>query len=100
MPKSKIAADIIARVASETDTSRNLLFSNSRIREVVDARSVAIKLMSDEGLYPSDIAKVFGITPRSVSYAITAFDNRIACNRFLTNIYKKLKRERADAEEK
>lgn len=91
MPKIAELADFVLElVADELDVPKDSVLSKSRKAEVVDARHMAAKLLHVRNVYPSRIAEIFGVAPRSVQYAITAFDARIQTNRALRNSYAKL----------
>lgn len=67
------ASSVIDLVADELEVSRELILSKSRTAEVVDARHLAIKLLHSKDIYPSRIAAIFRMSPRSVRHVITAF---------------------------
>lgn len=77
------ASSVIDLVADEFEISRELILSKSRTAEVVDARHLAIKLLHSKDIYPSRIAAIFGMSPRSVRHVITAFDARVQANKSL-----------------
>lgn len=77
------ASSVIDLVADELEVSRELILSKSRTAEVVDARHLAIKLLHSKNIYPSRIAAIFGISPRSIRHIITAFDARVQANKSL-----------------
>lgn len=84
MPKLyELASSVIDLVADELEISRELVLSKSRTAEVVDARHLAIKLLHSKNIYPSRIAAIFGMSPRSVRHVITAFDARVQANKSL-----------------
>ncbi len=93
MLKHEIINSVLKIVSEETEISREQILSPSKIRDIVDARFLAIKLLYDAGIYPSSIAKAFNITPRSVGYAVTAFGDRTSTSRLLMSSYKRLKQE-------
>lgn len=74
---------VITLVAEDTDMPKEAILSKSRTAEVVDARLLAIKLLHSKDIYPSRIAAIFGISPRSVRHVITAFDTRVQANKSL-----------------
>lgn len=77
MKKSEIISNVLSAVSEETDIDIKAIISQTRIREVVDARHIAIFLMSKYGIYTSNIAEIFGITPRNVQYVISDFNTRL-----------------------
>lgn len=90
MPKSEIIADVLRRVSAETEISKELMLSKCRTAEVTDARHLAVMLMYRLDIYPSGIAGIFGVSPRSIHYVITSFDARIQTNKTLRNSYERL----------
>lgn len=94
MPKfAAFANHVLSIVAEETDIPEELILSKSRAAEVVDARHLAIKLLHSKDIYPKRIAEIFGMSPRSVHYVLTAFDGRMRLNRSLRMSYEVLKRQ-------
>lgn len=91
MPKiAELADHIIDIVAEELDVPKDSILSKTRKAEVVDARHMTAKLLHVHNVYPSRIAQIFGMSPRSIHYVITSFDARIQTNRALRNSYAKL----------
>ncbi len=91
MPKiAELAEYVLELVAEELDVQKNLILSKSRKAEIVDARHMVAKLLHIRNIYPSRIAEIFGVSPRTVQYVITSFDARIQTNRALRNSYAKL----------
>lgn len=91
MPKiAELTNHILGIVAEELDVPKDSILSKSRKAEIVDARHVAAKLLHACNVYPSRIAQIFDVSPRSTHYTITSFDARIQTNRALRNSYAKL----------
>lgn len=91
MPKiAELADHVIELVAEELDVPKDSILSKSRKAEIVDARHMVAKLLHIRNVYPSRIADIFGVSPRSIHYVITSFDARIQTNRALRNSYAKL----------
>lgn len=91
MPKiAELTNHILGIVAEELDVPKDSILSKSRKAEIVDARHMAAKLLHIRNIYPSRIAEIFGVSPRSIHYVITSFDVRIQTNRALRNSYAKL----------
>lgn len=94
MPKIAELADlVIDLVAEELEVQKELIISKSRKAEVVDARHMSARLLHYCNVYPSRIAAVFDVSPRSIHYIITSFDARIQTNRALRNSFAKLAKE-------
>ena len=91
MPKiAELTNHILGIVAEELDVPQDFILSKSRKAEIVDARHMVAKLLHIRNIYPSRIAEIFGVSPRTVQYVITPFDARIQTNRALRNSYAKL----------
>lgn len=91
MPKiAELADHVLDLVAEELDVTKESIMSKSRKAEIVDARHMVAKLLYTRNVYPSRIAEIFGVSPRTVQYVITSFDARIQTNRALRNSYDKL----------
>lgn len=91
MPKiAELAGHVLDLVAEELDVPKESILSKSRKAEIVDARHTAAKLLHALNVYPSRIAEIFGVSPRSIHYVITSFDARIQTNRALRNSYAKI----------
>lgn len=91
MPKiAELADHVLDLVAEELDVTKEFILSKSRKAEIVDARHMAAKLLHVHNVYPSRIAEIFGVSPRTVQYVITSFDARIQTNRMLRNSYARL----------
>lgn len=91
MPKIAELADyVIELVAEELDVPKDSILSKSRKTEIVDARHMAAMLLYKNNVYPSRIASIFGVSPRTAQYVITSFNARIQTNRALRNSYAKL----------
>lgn len=91
MPKiAELAEYVLDLVAEELDVPKEQILSKSRRAETVDARHMAVRLLHRHNVYPSRIASVFGLSPRSIHYVITYFDARAQANRALRNSYAKI----------
>lgn len=85
MLKSKIFAEVLTAVSAETEISEEMILSKLRSAEVVDARCLFVKLLSEYGLYPSVIARMINRTAASVRYLIGSYEDRKAINKYLEN---------------
>lgn len=91
MPKiAELTNHILGIVAEELDVPQDSILSKSRKAEIVDARHMVAKLLHIRNIYPSRIAEIFGVSPRTVQYVITSFDARIQTNRALRSSHAKL----------
>lgn len=76
MCKSEIFAEIISLVEEETEVTSERILSMDKDMEVVDARSMLVVLLFENGFYPSNIAKLINKTHRCVNYLIAEFKER------------------------
>lgn len=89
MTKQELFAVVLDIVAYETDISINDISQNCRNAEIVDARHIAVILLSRYGVTYTRIAKLLNISPRYVNKIITCFDNRLKFNKPLSLTYKR-----------
>lgn len=82
-----VLTKVVESVSYATDLAVDKIMSRSRDAETVDARWICVKLLWEQGYYPTRIAEMMGITPRYVQYILTDFDDRIAVNRYMRNNY-------------
>lgn len=80
---------MLAAVSEETELPMETVLSRCGRAEVVDARWLAVYLMSRCGLYTMRIAEEMGVTPRYVQYILTDFEDRTAISRPLRNKYER-----------
>lgn len=64
-------------VGDLTGLTEKEIVGKRRMRELVDARCLVVRLMRDAGYYPSQIARVMGISTRWVQKVIETFDDRV-----------------------
>lgn len=69
MCKSEIFAEILEAVSRETEVSAAQILGNSKQMEVVDARSILVKLLSGKGFYPEQIAKLMHKTSACIRHS-------------------------------
>lgn len=94
MPKiAELADNVLDIVADELEIPKGLILSKSRKAEIVDGRHMAVRLLHSNNVYPSRIASLFGLSPRSVHYIVTSFDARLQANKSLRNNYAKLAKQ-------
>lgn len=89
----ELAHFVIIAIERETDITKSQILSNAKQAEIVDARHLAIKILSLSGIYPDRIAGVFGITRRNVHYVLSTFDDRLRFNHQLRNNYEIIKKQ-------
>ena len=95
MNKSELFAHILDVVSRETEVSADDILSESKIVEVVDARSLLAVSLHEAGFYPPVIARYMKKTPACIRYLIAGFEQRKNSNKILEissqNISKTLK---------
>lgn len=84
---------VLSSVAEETGIEMESILSNDRHREVVDARHIAIKMLHDNGFYPSEIASTFSITVRNVMYIISRFELRTLSSKPVMRAVKRMRKK-------
>lgn len=70
--------DSLSAVSEETEVEEAQILSNSKQEEIVDARSILMKILTDQGFYPIQISHFTGIGVRSVNGFLQGFRTR--CN--------------------
>lgn len=93
MYKVQIFQEVLPAVVEEMEVEQEQILSGCKQEEVVDARSLLIKLMNDKGLYPVQISKITGINIRSVTQFLLGFKERINSRRILRINYERLKNQ-------
>lgn len=91
MYKVQIFQEVLPAVVEEMEVEQDQILSGCKQEEVVDARSLLIKLMNDKGLYPVQISKITGINIRSVTQFLLGFKERINSRKILRVNYERLK---------
>ena len=92
MCKSEIFAEILRIVSKETEISTDDIFSNSKETEVVDARYLLVRLLYENGFYPSQISSHIRKTKRSVNYILYNFSDRLRGGKMLRIQYENIKK--------
>lgn len=93
MYKIQIFQEVLPAVVEEMEVEQEQILSGCKQEEVVDARSLLIKLMNDKGLYPVQISKITGINIRSVTQFLLGFKERINSRKILRINYERLKNQ-------
>lgn len=91
MCKSDVFKKILEFVTNETEVDANLILSDKRTAEIVDARYIVVKLLHDAGFYNQTIAKLIHHTEKSVSIILYNFSDRIKHNKFFRITYETIK---------
>lgn len=80
MSKTARFNEILESVASFTEIHQEFILSDNRAAEVVDARCFLVKLLSEEGFYPSQISKYMDRTEASIRYLLASYSSRISAS--------------------
>lgn len=78
MSKTARFNEILESVASFTEIHQEFILSDNRAAEVVDARCILVKLLSEEGFYPFQISKYMDRTEASIRYLLASYSSRIS----------------------
>ena len=93
MYKMQIYQETLAAVVDATEVEQNQILSGCKQEEVVDARSLLVRLMADKGLYPVQISNLTGLNVRSVTQFLLGFSERINSRKILRMNYETLKNQ-------
>ena len=92
--KGDVFERVLAIVSTVTEVPVEKILSCNRTCEVVDARSIIIYILFEEGMYPSQIACFLKYTASNIRYLISNFHVRVSTRKMLANnlqeIYKEL----------
>ena len=91
MYKMQVYLDTLSAVAEETEVEMEKILSGCKEEEVVDARILLIRLLSEQGLYPIQISKFTGICQRSVNRFLLDFSDRISSRKIMRLFYDNLR---------
>lgn len=89
----KIYLDTLSAVAEETEVEVEKILSGCKEEEVVDARILLIRLLSEQGLYPIQISKFTSICQRSVNRFLLDFSYRIDSRKMVRLYYDNLRKK-------
>lgn len=92
MDKTQILLDCLTWVADETCIDTTLIVSQDKTEDVVDARHLLVKALSDCGLYPATIAMLIGQSARNVNSILAGFSARCNRRKILRYNYAQVKR--------
>ena len=93
MYKMQVYLDTLSAVAEETEVEMEKILSGCKEEEVVDARILLIRLLSEQGLYPIQISRFTGICIRSVNRFLLDFTDRISSRKIMRLFYDNLKKK-------
>lgn len=101
MSSAKVVLSCVLEVVtSETDVAVSKIMSRCSEAEVVDARWICVKILSEQGYYPSRIAELMGVTPRYVQYILTDFEDRVCINRIMRSNYERARNKLRNGRER
>lgn len=89
----EIFARLLKIVSEVTEVSPDAIISKDRHEEVVDARCLLVYLLSQQGLYPSVIARYTRLSIRTVNSTISTFAERADSRRMLAVNLEKTQRK-------
>ena len=87
----QIFQETLAAVMDETGLEKEQILSNNKSEEMVDARSILIKIMYERGLYPIQISGFTGICQRSVNRFLIGFKERCDSRKIMRLNYENAK---------
>ena len=93
MYKMQVYLDTLSAVAEETEVEMEKILSGCKEEEVIDARSILIRLLSEQGLYPIQISRFTGICVRSVNRFLLDFQDRIVSRRMMRLFYDNVRKK-------
>lgn len=93
MYKMQVYLDTLSAVAEETEVEMEKILSGCKEEEVIDARAILIRLLSEQGLYPIQISRFTGICVRSVNRFLLDFQDRIVARRMMRLFYDNVKKK-------
>ena len=89
----QVYLDTLSAVAEETEVEMEKILSGCKEEEVIDARAILIRLLSEQGLYPIQISRFTGICVRSVNRFLLDFQDRIVSRRMMRLFYDNVKKK-------
>lgn len=93
MYKMQVYLDTLSAVAEETEVEMEKILSGCKEEEVIDARAILIRLLSEQGLYPIQISRFTGICVRSVNRFLLDFQDRIVSRRMMRLFYDNVRKK-------
>lgn len=83
MCKTQIVNQILSLVSRETEVSEVRIIAGSKCVDVVDARSICVKIMTENGFYPKQIAEHLHISASAVRNLLTSYQERVKSNKII-----------------
>lgn len=85
--KARYYTMVMSVVTDLTDLTEQQILYGKKTREVVDARWLCVRLMSELGIYTRQIAGFMRMSMRSVQYILMDFDARVKFGDAMLSIY-------------
>lgn len=83
MCKSEVFDRALEAVARQTEVDPERIIGKGREMEEVDARCILFRVLRDQGLYTSQIARKVHKTPQAIRYLLSKLDDRIEANKMV-----------------
>lgn len=99
MKKLELFNRVLALIEEETEIDRSLILSGNKKEEVVDARSLLVFVLHEQGMYPQKIAELSGICSRCIQPFILKFRDRMGSRKILGINYDNVTRKLRETEE-
>ena len=91
---NKDLESIINAVAEAMDLRPCQILCKRKFKETIDARWIAVCLLSEKGYYSSRIAEWMGMTTRNVNYILFSVETRLSLqDKALSNILERARKE-------
>lgn len=91
MKKDQLFNALLQVVSEECEITAEEILSTNRSVEVVDARHILVKCLSECGMYVADMARLTGLSVRSINHILCEFDNRIRFGHYMRNNYARVR---------
>lgn len=89
MCKSNVFEAVISAIISETEVSREQMFSHTKQADVVEARRLLYYYLRRCGFYPSQIARMTNQSRQCVNTQLQVFDDTCQYSGNILKIYRK-----------
>ena len=93
MYKMKILQEAISAVMEETEVEQEMILSNNKQEEIVDARYILVKVLNEQGLYPIQISHLSGICLRSINKFLLGFSERSNTRKIMRINYERVRKK-------
>lgn len=93
MIKLQIFAKVLGEVSEETGIPQDVIASDYRGAEAVDARYLLVYFLHRRGFYASMIAPLIGHRKRSVNYIVSDFEHRMNNSPMMRLYFERLRKK-------